>query len=103
LNKLGLSPETEKRVELLFPPTEWDRVRLILVEECGENLPLSKGKGDAFFERIRFAVLKLSGGEIAKLDKAIRLAKLDWRDLLVASEFAEDPQAHHSWLADRLG
>jgi hypothetical protein len=101
--RLQLSLETQKRVEQLFPPDDWDRVSLLLIEECGENLPLSEGRSDAFFERIRFAVLKLSYGEIAKLNKAIRLAQFDWRDLLVAAGFADDPQAHHSWLPDRTG
>jgi hypothetical protein len=32
-----------------------------------------------------------------KLDEAIELAKVDWRDLLVASGF-EEPDAHTSWL-----
>jgi hypothetical protein len=61
-----------------------------------------KGKGDDFHERILFAILKLSGGNMAKLEKAISLAKVDWRDLLVASGFADDAQAHYLWLADRV-
>jgi hypothetical protein len=38
-------------------------------------------------ERWRFSALKLSEGNIEKLSKAIELAKLDWRDLLVSAGF----------------
>jgi hypothetical protein len=37
------------------------------------------------------AALQLSGGDRAKLDAAIQLAKTDWRDLLVAAGFADTP------------
>jgi hypothetical protein len=41
-------------------------------------------------ERVRFAVLKLSGGDLEKLRKAIKLAQTDWRDLLMAAGFGHD-------------
>jgi hypothetical protein len=49
-------------------------------------------------ERIRFAALKQSGGTLDGLAAAIRLAKTDWRDLLVAAELADDVDAHLAWL-----
>jgi hypothetical protein len=48
-------------------------------------------------ERWRFSALKLSGGNIEKLSKAIELAKLDWRDLLVSAGF-DDVDAHIHWV-----
>ena len=48
-----------------------------------------------------FAALKLSGGDLGELRSAIRLAKADWRDLLVAAGFAEDVGAHKRWLPER--
>jgi hypothetical protein len=48
-------------------------------------------------ERIRFSVLELSGGNIDKLKRAITLAQKDWRDILVAAGFANDPLAHKTW------
>jgi hypothetical protein len=46
---------------------------------------------------VRFAALKLSAGGMDRLRKAIELAKTDWRDLLVAAEFANDVNAHKRW------
>lgn len=43
------------------------------------------------------AVLKLSAGDLDELDHAVALAKQDWRDLLVAAGFANDPEAHRTW------
>jgi hypothetical protein len=81
-----LSPETEKRIELLFPVEEQERVRVILVDECGHNIP---GWKMANVERVRFAALKLSEGKIHKLCGAVDLAKIDFRDVLMAAGFGE--------------
>jgi len=48
-------------------------------------------------ERIRFAVLKLSEGNIEKLVQGIELAQTDWRDLLMMAGFGEDVEAHDKW------
>jgi hypothetical protein len=83
---------------LLFPKKRGAAVQKLLLEQCGNNLPFC-GKVDSLaMDRFRFAVLKLSAGDWAKLLKAIELAKLDKRDLLVAAGFANDPQAHTAWL-----
>jgi hypothetical protein len=36
-------------------------------------------------------------GDIEKLECAITLAQKNWRDLLVAAGFANDPIAHKTW------
>lgn len=94
-----VSLETGRRIALLFSPEERDLVRMVLAEECGNNLPGLDKLDDIQLERFRFAVLKLNEGNLDKLDRAIALAKEDWRDLLVAAGFADDPQAHKYWLA----
>jgi len=38
-----------------------------------------------------------SNGDIKKLKTAAKLAKTDWRDLLVNAGFAEDVNAHNIW------
>ncbi|MDH3282227.1 MAG: hypothetical protein OEQ18_14015, partial [Gammaproteobacteria bacterium] len=54
--------------------------------------------GDKYkMERLRFAVLKLSEGEIDRLVQAIELAQVDWRDLLMAAGFGQDIEAHNQW------
>jgi hypothetical protein len=96
-----LSSETEKRISLLFPPDERDLVRMVLFEECGNNLPGLQGLDEVKLERFRFAALKLSQGRLDKLDQAIALANADWRDLLMAAGFGADPMAHLAWCPDR--
>lgn len=67
------------------------------MEDCGDNLPLSGAATPVGLERIRFAVLKLSGGDLNELQRAIDLAKADWRDVLVAAGFGSDPNVHKTW------
>ena len=93
-----LSDETEVRVILLFPPSKREEVRRILREECGNNLRFCQDDDSIQLERIRFSVLKLRDGKLDKLRKAAQLAKRDWRDVLMASGFADDVDAHKSWL-----
>lgn len=93
-----VSTETELRIVRLFPPEELADVRRILRDECGHNLPFCENSDSTRMERVRFAVLKLSEGNRYKLLRAVQLAQRDWRDLLVAAGFANDVQAHKSWL-----
>ena len=52
--------------------------------------------------RIEFAAVRYSAGDLACLREAIELGQIDWRDLLVAAEFADDLHAHERWLPRRL-
>ena len=70
----------------------------MLRDECGNNLPFMKNKDEIALERLRFAAIKLSKGDLNKLLDAVVLAQTDWRDLLVAAGFAGDVRAHQSWL-----
>jgi hypothetical protein len=92
-----LSPETQLRLDTMFSPPLREEASTLISGQCGNNLPFCE-KYDAFqLERIRFSVLKLSGGNIDKLKRAITLAQKDWRDILVAAGFANDPLAHKTW------
>ena len=94
---LELSEDTRNRLSRLFyGEAEAEAVRL-LEEECGNNLPFCEDSDPGSMDRVRFGVLKLSQGDIGKLKEAIKLAQIDWRDLLVAAGFAEDTQAHRKW------
>jgi hypothetical protein len=98
---IPLSEETQRRVELLFDGEDAALAAEILVLECGSNLPFCAKKGPVELERFRFAALKMSGGDLDRLLQAVEVAKQDWRDLLVAAGFANDPQAHQAWLPQR--
>jgi hypothetical protein len=88
-----LSAETEKRIELLFPPEEQEQVRLMLMEEMrGSDLWWSAADP----ERIRFAVLKLSDGKLELLRSWVKMAKIDFRDVLMPAGFGE-PESHRRW------
>jgi hypothetical protein len=88
-----LTPETEKRIVLLFRPDEQELARTIPVEECGTEIP---GWQSAGLERLRFAVLKLSKGKLDALQARVDGAKRDFRDVLVAAGFGE-PDKYRRW------
>lgn len=92
-----LSPKTLSRVAALFVPAERDDASSILVSRCGDQLPGMAQASPHDLERIRFAALRLSRGRLRELKQAVALAETDWRDLLVAAGFAEDPTAHLRW------
>jgi hypothetical protein len=100
---IELSQRTENLLQKLFTdPETRDLARNILVEECGENIPLIKNPSPEGLERIRFSVLKLSGGDLNKLGEAVKSANTDWRDLFMAAGFGEDTDAHNNWYAGTI-
>ena len=92
-----LTPATQQRVSALFSGADRELVSALLIQDCGNDLPGCENHDPASLERIRFAVLKLSGGDFNALQRAIDLAKTDWRDVLVFSGFGDDVTAHESW------
>jgi hypothetical protein len=95
---IPLSDDTKDRIRRIFSDADSLRVENILLNTCGDNLPLVSTEYAQLAERIRFAVLKLSGGNIAALEKHINNALHDWRDVLVAAGFAERVDAHKEWV-----
>ena len=96
-----LSEDAEVRIARLFGYDEAPRVRALLLERCGHNLPFLDKLDSAGMDRFRFAVLKLSEGRFDKLERALREAETDWRDLLMAAGFGHDVHAHRSWMPAR--
>ena len=93
----ALSPETLRRLHILFPSRLNRPAAQLLVSQCGNNLPFCEDADMYQLERIRFAALKCSGGKLALLEKAVKLAQQDWRDLLMAADFGYDAEAHRAW------
>jgi hypothetical protein len=83
-------------IAILFRPHDIDLVSALLIDACGTNLT----EYPELLERIRFAVLKLSQGDLNALERAIDLAKRDWRDALLGAGFGEDIKVHESWWPD---
>jgi hypothetical protein len=73
-----------------------------LEDECGNNLPFCDTLDSYGMERVRFAAIRLSKGNVHKLLQAIDEARMDWRDLLMATGFGDDVQAHEAWAKDIL-
>jgi hypothetical protein len=96
-----LSPKTVELIDSLFQPVRREEVVELLMHQCGNNLPFWQKSDEFELERVRFAALKLSGGDLEKLRKAIKLAQTDWRDLLMAAGFGHDVNAHKGWSPTR--
>lgn len=72
----SLTPKTIALIRSIFPDQSQD-VQHILEDECGQNLPLCKDSTPKSLERIRFAALKVSDGNVDRLLEAVSLAQLD--------------------------
>jgi hypothetical protein len=95
---IELSPLTREHVSTLFRPADVDGAEHLLAHECAENLPMNASDATpAGMERVRFAAIRVSGGSLDRLREAIRLAQIDWRDLLVSADFALRVDAHEKW------
>lgn len=92
-----LTPRTRHHLDALFSPADRAAAARLLEEECADDLPGCEGTSAEELERIRFAALKLSRGNLTKLGEWVASAQADWRDLLVAAGFADDTRAHLRW------
>ena len=93
----ALTDTTLRLIEHLFARDQHDAVGAVLMEECGTNLPFCDAQDAVGLERVRFAVLMLSGGDINKLEAMVTHAKVDWRDVLVWAGFGYSLTAHERW------
>jgi hypothetical protein len=84
-----LSRKTRQHVEALFATAD----------HAAAERALLTWEEDS--ERLRFAALRLSGGDLAALDEAIKVGKEDWRDLLMWADFG-DVRAHETWVPRRF-
>jgi hypothetical protein len=89
---IKLNGHTIVRMERLFQCSDREQAKELLL-----SLPCD-GAEDA--ERLRFAALKVSDGNLTKLTEAISLGKKDFRDLLIEAHFASDFEQHQLWWPD---
>ena len=97
---IPLTAEAARRLRLVFAPRDREAAWHLLVEQLGRDLGFPEHLGPEAYDRVRFAAMKSSGGTLEGLQRALRLGVLDWRDLLVDAEFANDASAHLHGLAD---
>ncbi|TYK64172.1 hypothetical protein [Colwellia echini] len=93
----ALSSNTESLIHTLYKSREAKEIADILENECGTEALGCTGWTPVQMERIRFAVLKLSLESETGLDRALKLATSDCRDLLMVAGFGEDLKAHEKW------
>ncbi len=67
-----LSPKTLEHIDSLFQPGSREEVVELLMHQCGNNLPFCEKSDEFQLERVRFAALKLSRGNLEKLREAIK-------------------------------
>lgn len=89
-----VSQRVREVAETLFSPADAAVAITLLRGQCSSNLPLWSNPS---YDRIQLAVLRLSAGDMTKLQDAIGLANRDWRDTLMGAGFGYDHEAHRRW------
>ena len=69
----------------------------MLETEIGQNIPFCDEATPEDMERIRFAVIRLIAENNMSESDVIKLAKTDWRDLLMAADFGYNTGSHLTW------
>jgi len=98
-----LSPATCQLVLQVFPSQDQAEVAQVLANDCADNLPFMEHQNEYGLEPVRFAVVKLSRGNIAELRWWANLARVDWHDVLTAAGFGGSPTAHQAWASASYG
>lgn len=99
-----LAPLTEELIASCCPPTQRQAVSDFLSANCARDLP---GIGSTpewieLIDRIQLAAIRGSNWNLETIAAAVKLANLDWRDLLVAAGFANDLSSHRLWQKNAL-
>jgi len=92
-----ITPAVKSKIEKVFSHDNWEKAVLLIRYNCGNTLPLMGSNQPEEYDRIRFAVIKLSKGNLDVLEKVIGQSHSDWRDVLVGAGFGYDCQAHLHW------
>jgi hypothetical protein len=101
-NKIGLTMtlETKRRLELLFRPADQAQAIRWLETRCSRDIPGFPNPDEQQLERLHFAALRLSDGDLAALKRSVELAHVDFRDLLTGAGFGS-LHTHETWLPSK--
>lgn len=100
---IELSEKTELLMQKMFPEADWPEVRALLEEEGIDKRFSEKEQTPESLERRRFAILKVSNGNIDWLYSEIELSHVDFRDLLMDAGFANGLTEHEWWYREYMG
>lgn len=87
----NLSRRVQHLIDRLFPDAERGEAAALL---SSIRFPVD---GDRPSDRFQIAALKLSGGSLSELKRAVDLFHTDYRDLLMGAGFGHDVEAHLTW------
>ena len=90
-----MSETNETLLELIFSTADAQAARTKIDDYLSMLSAQSYDDSSKLRERLADALLKLSGGHLDKLDKAIAIG--DFRDILVAARFANSDTIHKEW------
>ena len=93
----NITHKSIRLVQKLFSNEDKEQAIILLKDECGNNLPFCEEYSPEALDRIRFAAIKISNGNLDQLKSAVIMANTDWRDLLVYANFATDINMHNEW------
>jgi hypothetical protein len=90
----AITPRLRARIDADFP----EHAGMIVDRLHSLNRLVTESHQDP--KRMFAAMVRLAHGRLDKLDSALRLARLDWRDLLVAADFGNEdwPARLSAWL-----
>ena len=94
--KIPLSDQCALRLEVLFQGHNLIKAKRLLVEHVGETTEIVSQKHSEEWDCVRFALLKISHGEIDTLEQEILNAKGQWDEILKLAGF-EKPEPGQSW------
>jgi hypothetical protein len=98
---IKLTHASRERIAALFQEEDVREAERLL-EESTDNPRLANDVRRQGCDRLLFAAIRWSDGSLDRLREAIALLRKDWRDLLMASGFADDVHQHETWEPRRL-
>jgi hypothetical protein len=98
---IALSGRARACIAALFRPEDVAQAERRL-ESCTDDRRLIADVEGQGSDRIQLALIRFSDGSLERLELALDLFRRDWRDLLMASDFADDVRAHETWRPRRL-
>ena len=97
----ALTELTWESIRQLFPLEHHATAARLPEAECGNNLPFLEEADANTLERVQLADLERSDGTLEGLRQAVELAKVDWRDLLMAAHDSDAPDRKAWWRVRR--
>jgi hypothetical protein len=94
---IPLTQAVRDKIEVVFEADLRAEASDLIQKHCGFSLPLMQTTNPDDYDRIRFAVIRLSEGSLETLRELIGEAHKDWRNVLNGAGFAWDVEAHLHW------